>query len=796
MDQSFEKLGAFYLGKPFDLTSGQAKDEALVYDSKDLVTHAVCVGMTGSGKTGLCIAMLEEAAIDRVPAIVIDPKGDLSNLLLTFPDLSADEFLPWVNREDAEKRGVTPEQHAEAQAALWRKGLEDSGQGGERIKRLREAADFTIYTPGSHAGIPVAIVRSFPPPPQSVREDAELMAESSSATVTALLGLLKIDADPIRRDHILLSQIIYKAWLKGEELSLEDLVARVQNPPFETIGVMGLEAFYPERERRELSMAINNLLAAPAFSSWMDGAPLDIDAFLYTPEAKPRIAILSIAHLEEEQRMFFVTLLLNRVLSWMYQQSGTTSLRAILYMDEIAGYLPPVANPPSKRPWMTLIKQARAYGLGCVLVTQNPVDLDYKALSNAGTWFIGRLQTQRDKDKVLEGLEVVNRGAAKEFDRDEMDRVLSSLGQRVFLLNNVHEEGPVVFQSRWAMSYLRGPLTREQIRTLMRPRTAATAAAAHPIATAPVQSPAQTPEREGQPRPSLPVEVSEFFIPTETGAPETIVYEPYLLASATLLYADSKRNVRHEDKRTLLVPIRLGAMPVEWEQAVETNLSPDALERTPVEPARYAPLPALALKPNSYEKWRKELVAWCYRNQKLTLMKSSDLISAPGEGEREFRLRVQLRGRETRDREVEELRQKYAPRLEALRGRLGRAEQKVEREAEQAKGQQVQTAISFGATAIGFLFGRKATSSSTLGRAVTAARGVGRSAKERGDVRSAEGGVESVRAKIQELEDDLQSEIAQFTSSDGEPALEAIAITPTKANISVTFLTLAWRPGK
>ena len=467
--QDYEKLGAFYLGRQWDPASGKSEDGLVLYDSKDLVTHAVCFGMTGSGKTGLCIAMMEEAAIDGVPVLVIDPKGDISNLLLTFPDLSAEEFLPWINEDDARIKGVAPEEYARQQAELWKKGLAAWGQDESRIRRLRDSADFAVYTPGSTAGLAVSILKSFAAPGPAIAEDPELLREQVNGTATALLGLLGIQADPVQsREHILIATILANAWKQGRDLDLAGLIQSVQSPPVSRIGVLDLESFYPAKERFALSMSLNNLLASPGFEAWLEGEPLDIAGLLHTPQGKPRVSIFSISHLGDAERMFFVSLLLNQTLGWMRAQSGTTSLRAILYMDEIFGYFPPVANPPSKQPLLTLLKQARAYGLGVVLATQNPVDLDYKGLSNAGTWFIGRLQTDRDRGRVLDGLEGASGGT---MDRQKMEQILSRLGNRVFLMNNVHEDAPTVFETRWAMSYLRGPLTRTQIKTLMASRS-------------------------------------------------------------------------------------------------------------------------------------------------------------------------------------------------------------------------------------------------------------------------------------------------------------------------------------
>ncbi|MEP6635762.1 MAG: DUF87 domain-containing protein, partial [Acidobacteriota bacterium] len=465
-----EKLGTFYLGRPYDLKKDKLKEGLLLYDSKDLVTHAVCVGMTGSGKTGLCISLMEEAAIDGIPSIVIDPKGDLSNLMLTFPDLKPADFEPWINEEDAQKKGLSNTEYAAQQADMWKKGLAEWGQDSARIKRFRDAADVRIYTPGSNSGFPVSILKSFAAPPPAIREDTELLRERINTTTTSLLGLLGIDADPIKsREHILISNILNSVWTAGKDLDIAALIQQIQTPPMTKVGVMDLDSFFPSKDRFELAMSLNNLLAAPGFSSWMEGEPLDVQQMLHAPDGKPRISIFSIAHLNDAERMFFVSLLLNQTLGWMRTQSGTTSLRAILYMDEIFGYFPPVANPPSKLPLLTLLKQGRAFGLGVVLATQNPVDLDYKGLANTGTWFIGRLQTERDKARVLEGLEGVASGTGLKFDRQEMEQTLAGLSTRVFVLNDVHEDGTEVFESRWALSYLRGPLTRSQIKTLMDP---------------------------------------------------------------------------------------------------------------------------------------------------------------------------------------------------------------------------------------------------------------------------------------------------------------------------------------
>jgi hypothetical protein len=805
--EDFEKLGAFYLGRPYDLKNKQAKDGLILYDSKDLVTHAVCVGMTGSGKTGLCLALLEEAAIDGIPAIVIDPKGDLANLLLTFPDLKPEDFLPWINEEDAAKKDLTKEQYAAQQAETWKKGLAGWGQDGARIGKLRNSAEFSIYTPGSNAGIPVSILKSFAAPPAIIREDDELLRERVNTTSTSLLSLLDVNADPLGREHILISTILNKAGTDGADLDMGALIQQIQSPPVTKVGVMDLESFFPSKERFALAMSLNNLLAAPGFSSWMEGEPLDIQHILYSPSGKPRVAIFSIAHLNDAERMFFVSLLLNQTLGWMRTQSGTTSLRAILYMDEIFGYFPPVANPPSKLPLLTLLKQGRAFGLGVVLVTQNPVDLDYKGLSNTGTWFIGRLQTERDKDKVLEGLEGVAAGSGKGFDRQAMEEILAGLGNRIFLLNNVHEDGTEIFETRWAMSYLRGPLTRAQIKTLMQPlkegRPAATtppasaSAPAQPAAT-PVAAAAESkPAPQGQ-RPALPPDVTQYFIPLRSSGAggSRLIYQPMVLGAAEVRFADKKVDTSQEV--TLLAQISGGPVPVEWDGAQAVDISLSDLEQTPTDQAGYADLPSAAAKTKSYSSWQKDFAAWVYRNQKLELSRSPSLAVAsnPGESERDFRIRLQQMARERRDEAVERLRQKYAPKFATLEERKRRAEQVVAREQEQAKSSKFDTAISFGATLLSSFMGRKTVSLSTLGRATSAVKGVTRTMKESADVGRAEDTVEAVAQRLAELDAQFKEETATLEKSIDSQSeeLETVTLKPTKANIAVKLLTLAWAP--
>lgn len=799
----FERLGVFYLGREVDAAGGAATGNLLLYDSKDLVTHAVCVGMTGSGKTGLGIGILEEAAIDGIPSLVVDPKGDLTNLLLTFPDLRPEDFLPWVDEGDARRTGRSLEEFAADQASLWEKGLAEWGQDGSRIRRLRESAEFSLYTPGSSAGLPVSILRSFAAPDRAIVEDADLLRERVNATVSGLLGLLGIEADPVRsREHILLATLMESAWRQGRDIDLAGLILAVQSPPLSRVGVFDLESFYPSRERHVLARQMNNLLAAPGFGAWLEGEPLDVDRMLYTAEGKPRVSIFSLPHLSDPERIFFVSLLLAQLLGWMRGQPGTTSLRALFYMDEIFGYFPPVANPPTKGPLLALLKQARAFGLGIVLATQNPVDLDYKGLSNTGTWFLGRLQTERDKERVLEGLEGAAAGQGGRFDRRRIGQLLAGLGSRVFLMHNVHEDAPVLFRTRWTLSYLRGPLGREQIRRLTEGRKGL-----HPSPDRGLSAPADPgPQvrRAGHPsdrRPVLPPDAPQCFLPVRGERPEgaRLCYEPMLLGIGKVYCSDSKAGISTEQDVTLLADFSDAPGSIDWGGAAEVSFAAADLEKAQrEEAAQFGELPPAAGQKEKYAAWGGALREWLLRNRGLTLYRSPSLklVSGPGEQERDFRIRAQLASRESRDREVERLRRKYAQPLAALEERLRRARQAVEKEEEQAKQQTLQAAFSLGATVLGALMGRKAVSQSTIGRASTTASRAGRVLKESKDVGMARETVQELERKLAELQGRLAEDTERIRSGPDPltEELETLVIRPKRSDVSVTLVTLAWAP--
>lgn len=774
----YEKLGAFYLGRLKDT------DQTLLYDSKDLTTHAVCVGMTGSGKTGLCLGLLEEAAIDGIPAIVIDPKGDLANLLLTFPDLAAGDFEPWVNPDEARNKGMDVPAFAAAEATKWAKGLGQWGQDGARIQRLRDACEFSVYTPGSDAGIPVSIIKSFDAPSKAILEDREALRDRISSTATSLLALAGIDADPVQsREHILLSTILDTAWRAGTGLDLAAIIGQIQKPPFQRVGVLDLDSFYPAKERFGLAMALNNLLASPGFEAWLNGDPLDVDAMLWTPAGKPRISIFSIAHLSDTERMFFVSLLLNQTLSWVRSQSGTSSLRAILYMDEIFGYFPPIANPPSKKPLLTLLKQARAFGLGVVLATQNPVDLDYKGLGNTGTWFIGRLQTERDKARVLEGLEGAAASAGARFDKGAMEQILAGLGNRIFLLNNVHEDAPVLFQTRWTLSYLRGPLARPEIKRLMQGAVARPAAVADDNAVAAV--PGETTQA-----PVLPPEVSQFFVPLQGSV---LTYEPRILGAARVQFVDAKLGVNEVRDCVFACPITDEAVPVDWPAAEALDVPLNDLEKTPTDGATFSELPTIAARPKNYAVWQKSFATWLFQNQSLELLRSPSTgeVSKIGETERDFRLRIQQAAREARDQQTEDLRARYAPKIQTLTDRLQRAQVKLDQEKQQASSQTLSSVLSIGSSILGAFMGRKTISAANINRMGTAARAATRIGKERGDVGLAEDTVENVQAQIQALNQQLANEIAAIPEVANEE-FGSVTVKPKKTGVCVQLVALVW----
>ncbi|MEZ5498069.1 MAG: hypothetical protein R3E77_01430 [Steroidobacteraceae bacterium] len=787
----YEKLGAFYLGKAYDPAAGRLAEEPLLYDSKDLTTHAVCVGMTGSGKTGLCLTMLEEAAIDGIPAIAIDPKGDIANLALRFPQLQPQDFEPWVDAAEAARKNVSVAQLAAATATKWREGLAEWQQEPARIERFRAAAAVDIYTPGATTGLALSVLRSFAPPPDLANMDPAALRERINGVTAGLLGLIGRDADPLQsRDHILIANIIDAGWRDGQTLDMPSLINRIQKPPFDKVGAFDLETFYPASERTQLAMSINNLLASPGFSAWMQGAALDVQQLLFGMDGKPRIAVISIAHLGDAERMFVVTLILNELIAWMRRQSGTGALRALLYMDEIFGFFPPSANPPSKVPMLTLLKQARAFGVGCILATQNPVDLDYKGLSNCGTWFIGRLQTERDKQRVVEGLQSALAGSS-EFDKGQIDSLISQLEQRVFFMRNVHDDAPLLFKSRWALSYLRGPLTGAEITRVMQGQRAVEPAAAANIAAPLATAVAATGTAA---RPNVPAGVKEYFLGALPGD-GAIVYRPMLLGRAKLHFVDSKRSVDQWSTLQIAAPLNDDGSDALWDEAA--NIDP-ALGDAPTTGATFADLPAAALRSKSYDQYGKSLAANLYEKRRAIVFGCRELgqHSNPDETESDFRARLAHTAREQRDAAVAELRKKYADRASKLQDSLRRAEDKVEVQKSQVTQQKMQTALSVGAGILGALLGRRRVTAGNIGRVVTAARSASRIGREKDDVTRASESAEVLRSRLADLERECAAEIDRLGADlDASTiALERTELAPRKSDIAIGEIALLWMP--
>jgi len=805
---------AFYLGRPFDLQTDQPVSARLTYDSRDLTTHAVIVGMTGSGKTGLAIDLLEEAALAGLPAIIIDPKGDVSNLLLTFPDLRPADFRPWINPDDARRAGQDLDAYAEQVAATWRDGLARWDLGPADIRRLQAAADFVVYTPGSDAGRPVSIIQSFQMPADLTWDrDGEALRERINGTVTALLGLIGVSADPLRsREHILLANIFEHAWQAGEALDLARLIAYVQQPPFPKLGVVDRDQFFPPADRLALALQLNGIAAAPAFQYWLTGDPLDIGALLGQSTRRegerPRLSVFYIAHLSDAERMFFVSLLLNQVWGWLRGQPGTTSLRGLLYFDEVFGYLPPhPANPPSKLPLLTLLKQARAFGLGLVLCTQNPVDLDYKALSNAGTWFVGRLQTERDKARLLDGLEAVTHEAGAGFDRATIDRLISGLRTRVFLLHNVHAPGgPLVFQTRWAMSYLRGPLTKDQIRALPQrpvgggqPVIADRAAPLAPHATTVVAPqpadrltvfylrPRMTPADARRaatlrPGPDQPVVLLRAEGP---------VYQPYLYGSARVTYKQARPAIYHTVVVSRAVPAHRLA---DW-ATHGIAVSDDELEYAPLPgDVRYAPLDPALKTVTGARRLEASFKSYLLRSAPLTVFYNPafpDLPPQVGESREEFLRRADAEADRRAESEAARLRARYQARIQRLEQQLFREQQELEEDRADYEARKREEMFSGLETVGHFIFGRKPLRS--ISTAASKRRMTQRAEME---VKESQVTITRLQADLQALNDELEDEIIAIGQRYDALAtqVEELVLRPTQAGVEVLTFALLWVP--
>ncbi len=788
----YEKLGLFYLGRELDLDSGAPAQTPLLYKNKDMTTHAVIIGMTGSGKTGLGIGLIEEAIMDNVPSIVIDPKGDMGNLLLTFPNCAASDFAPWIDPSEAAKKEMSVDQYATETAKNWKAGLAAWGQGPERIAALRSKTELTIYTPGSSAGVSVSVLGSFTAPAKEVVADIDTLNSLVSSTATSLLALVDITGDLLQsREHILLSSLFLHFWRLGQDLSMEALIGGIVNPPFTQVGVFPLDTFYPQTQRMTLAMTLNNILASPTFSAWTQGEPLDIQRILYGDNGSPRTAIFSLAHLSDVERMFFVTMLLNQFIGWMRRQQGTASLKALLYMDEIFGYFPPIANPPSKKPMLLLLKQARAYGVGVVLATQNPVDLDYKGLANIGTWFVGRLQTSQDQDRVVEGIAGASDG---KLNIQKLRKLLSAMKGRQFLLNSAHLDDPLLFETRWAMSYLKGPISQNDIKKLMEEKKSRPASklAVSETETMGTSSGGHTPNN----LPPFVAQGVEQRYHLQNMVSEQIIFEPWLVAQASVRFFNGSRNIDVVRVVRLRLYLDENFQRINWGAAEETPFALDDCRSDPPGGGSYYPLPSLIAQQKDCKGLSKTFIDHLYQNWRLELsrIKGVDFESKPDEKSGDFRVRFNDYLRRQKDQAIEKLKEKYQVRQAGLEQKLSRAIDQLDKEKGDVQVKTADSLISFGVAVVGAFFGKKTLSAANLGRAATGVRSVGRVVKEQSDVKRAEEEIEELRRALEELSVEIEqkaTELAENFSAD-HYEMESFTISPRRSDIFDVRVALLW----
>ena len=779
MVEIYEKLGLFYIGQDLDKKTLDTTEALTLLKNKHFTTHAAIIGMTGSGKTGLGIGLIEEAAIDNIPAIIIDPKGDMGNLCLTAPDFSAKSFQPWVEDEARSKEQDIGE-YAQKMSTQWKEGIEKAHQSVERVAQF-DAVEKTIYTPGSSAGVSLNILSSLDAPPAQILDDSDSFASYIKTTVSSLLALIGVEANPVEsREYILLAQIISRSWLLAENLSLEDLIGRIISPSFKKIGVLPLEGFYPQADRFKLATKFNAIIASPTFSAWMEGDDLDIQRLLYDNNGKAKISIFSISHLNDEERMFFVTILLNKYIAWMRRQSGTSALKTILYMDEIFGFFPPIKNPPSKEPMLLMLKQARAFGVGIILSTQNPVDIDYKGLSNIGTWFIGRLQTTQDINRVIDGL---GGKVGSSFDKKEIQSLLANLKKRTFFLKSAHLDDIRLFSTRWVMSYLKGPLKRTEISTLMASQKQTIEAQQ---TTAP-QALINTLDDDYENYSALDNTIPQYF---ELDLSEQHRYHASLNAKISLHFFNQTRGIDEQQQHCIKLPLHNADRKLDWDQAQQDQQQEclDHLVAQAPNKAKYAPIPDIISTDKSLKKAIQGLKGWLYQTHKLELYrttKTPKMESAPYESLADFKVRLNDILADKKEIEIEKLQQRYGQKERVLIDRLSRAEERVEKEQADASSSMITTGIAV----LGALFGR--SSSANVGRVLS--RG-NRALKERGDISRAQERVEKVQDDIQILSDEMEDNIDRLSDKfDVDTiALETFTIKLRRTDIEVDEIAIVW----
>ncbi|MDR1461503.1 MAG: DUF87 domain-containing protein [Campylobacteraceae bacterium] len=759
----------FYLGK-------DENGAEVSYKNQDLTTHALIVGMTGSGKTGLGIGLIEEAAIDGIPSIIIDPKGDMGNLLLTFPSLSKEEFLPWIDLQEAENKNQSIEEAAFENAKLWENGLLQWDEDKGRIAMLKNSAKFTIYTPSASYGKKVNILSSFRALPQKVLDDEDTLNMLISSSAATILNLANINANSLSsKEHILVSSIFAHFYKNGKNIGLEEIVSSIVTPPFDKVGVFSLETFFPKEKRMDFAMKINAIIASPSFSSWLEGEDMDIDGFLFDKDKKPKVSIFNITHLGDNERMFFVTLLLNNLIVWMRSQEGSSSLKALIYMDEIFGFFPPNSNPSSKLPMLTLLKQARAFGLGIVLSTQNPIDLDYKGLSNIGTWFIGRLQTAQDKERVIDGLVGIK---GSEFSRQELLNALSNLKKRHFLLKNINEEGLKIFQTRWTLSYLKGPLSKEQIKNLMGAE----------VTSQPKTEKAQQ-EKSTEQNVSLNFVSNlnqRYFYKTSS---ESYKLNPYLTCSAKVRFVNAKKGMEKEnDIHVQTLFLKDG--DINWHVEDITSL-----ENTPRNRSDFGEISPFADNNKRLSALKKEAIDFIYKNAKVTIqtVPSLKMEAKINESKEEFKTRVEERLDKMYEEKYEELKALYDKKHKVVEDKFSKFNLKLAKEKNDVQNTTLTTVVNIGGGILGALLGGR--KSSSISKTISTIKSANKIKKERDDVKNIELEIENIQNEAKEIETEFQTKIKALKSTFDIANIDfsEITITPRKTDIYCNEMFILWR---
>ncbi len=775
MEEMYEKLGLFYLGKDVDKTTMQTTEALTLLKNKNFTTHAAIIGMTGSGKTGLGVSIIEEAAIDNIPSIIIDPKGDMGDLCLSDPTFSAKVFEPWV-ADEAKAKDVDPAEYASKTATMWKEGIESWGQDAARVEKFKNVKK-TIYTPGSSSGVAINIMSSLDRPPSQIMEESDAFSSYLKSTTVSLLSLIGITADPLdSKEYILLAQIITKAWLAEEEISIETLIGKIINPSFKKIGVLPLETFYSQNDRFKLATKFNSLLASPSFSLWLKGDTLDIQKLLYDENGKAKVAIFSISHLNDDERMFFVTLLLNKYIAWMRRQSGTSALKTLLYMDEIFGFFPPTKNPPSKEPMLLLLKQARAFGVGIILSTQNPVDLDYKGLSNIGTWFIGRLQTTQDIERVIDGL---GGQIGSSFDKNEIKNMLANLQKRTFFLKSAHLDDIRLFATRWVMSYLKGPLKRDEIAALMKEQKDAQSLKEDSVDEMVQRS------QNFESYQNIDKSIPQYF---ELDSSAQNLFYPTLMAKVKVHFYNQRRGIDEERERILSLELDAQDQNIRWDDAQDDSLDFEKFPHKAASAAKFQTLPQVLLADKALKKATRELKAYLYQEENLELLRclSLKLESKVNESRSDFIVRLQDILNDKKETEIEKLKVRYASKEKVFQNRLLRAQERVEKESSDSTSSMIEMGISV----LGALFGK--ASPTKIGRAVSKG---GRILKERGEMSRAAERVAKVQEDMEILQEELEDKIDLFDEKYNVDncEIETFTIKPRKTDIEVENCALVWR---